>query len=256
MHCSVGLGHISMACGRAGIILALALAGCASAPPPAPQPAIVGLWAAQEIAGAPVAGNTRVTISFYGNGRVVGRAGCNRYFGAYQRAGDAISFGPLTATQMACAPEVMSQEQLYLDTLAASVRYERRPDGTLALATESGAQILFHREEPAALRDARARDVEFRAVGQEPGWVVELQEGDHISAVLDYGATSLVLPTPSAATEADGAIIYDATTDTDHLVLKIRSRACLDSMSGESHASTVELVVNDKIYRGCGDWLD
>jgi hypothetical protein len=27
-------------------------------------------------------------------------------------------------------------------------------------------------------------------------------------------------------------------------------------MSGESHPSTVELVVNDKPYRGCGDWLD
>jgi uncharacterized membrane protein len=31
---------------------------------------------------------------------------------------------------------------------------------------------------------------------------------------------------------------------------------CIDSMSGQSHSSTVELLVNDKPYQGCGDWLD
>ncbi|MGH6893833.1 MAG: META domain-containing protein, partial [Dongiaceae bacterium] len=196
------------------------------------------------------------TLSLYGAGRAVGRAGCNYFFGTYKRAGDTISFGPLASTKMACAPEIMSQEQVYLETLTAAARHERRPDGALVLVTESGAQILFRREEPAALRDARARGIDFLAVGQEPGWVLELTEGDHITVVLDYGAASLLLPTPSAETAADGAVIYDATTDSDHLVLKIASKACVDAMSGESHASIVELAVNDKSYHGCGDWLD
>jgi len=235
-------------------VLALSPAGCASAPPP--QPSIVGLWQAQEVAGAHVAGDAPVTLSLYGNGRAVGRAGCNNFATSYKRAGAGISFGPLIVTKKACAPEIMSLEQSYLGALAAATRAERRPDGMLALATDGAAQILFRRQEPASLQDARARGIDFRAIGQEPAWVVELKEGDHITAVLDYGAASLMLPTPSGETTADGTLTYDASTDADHLVLSIKGKTCVDAMSGESHPSTVELVVNDKPYRGCGDWLD
>lgn len=254
MRRSVGLRHIPAAWCCALAVLALSLTGCTSARPS--QPSIVGLWLAEEVAGVPVAGGARVTLSLYGNGRAVGHAGCNNYTASYQRAGDGISFGPIISTKMACAPEVMSLEHSYLDTLATATRAERRPDDKLALTTEGTAQILFRREEPASLQDARARGVDFRAVGQEPGWVVELKEGEQITAVLDYGATTLMLPTPSGKSAADGTLVYDASTDTDHLVLSIKGKTCVDVMSGESHPSTVELVVNDRTYRGCGDWLD
>jgi heat shock protein HslJ len=237
-----------------GAILTLALAGCASAPPP--QPSIIGLWNAQEVAGAPVPADARVTLSLYGDGRAVGRAGCNNYTTSYKRAGAGISFSPVISTRMACAPELMALEQSYLETLQAATRAERRPDGMLALTTDNAAQILFRREEAASLQDARGRGIEFRAVGQEPGWVVEVNEGENITAVLDYGGTSLLLPTPPSETAEDGTVTYDASTDTDHLVLSIKGRTCVDPMSGESHPSTVDLMVNDKPYHGCGDWLD
>ncbi|HET6157516.1 MAG TPA: META domain-containing protein [Dongiaceae bacterium] len=236
-------------------MLILFLAACASAPS-RPQPSIVGLWAAQEVAGTPVPGDAHVTLSLYGNGLAVGRGGCNNYTTRYKRADADFSFGPVTSTKMACAPDIMSQEQSFLSTLAAVTHAERRPDGTLALTTDSGAQILFRRDEPANLQDARARGIDFRAVGQEPTWVVELKEGDHITALLDYGATSLLLPTPSAETADDGTVTYDASTDTDHLILTIKGKTCVNAMSGESHPSTVELMVNDKAYHGCGNWLD
>jgi heat shock protein HslJ len=237
-----------------GAAMLLALVGCASAKP-APRASVVGLWAAQEIAGVPLVPDSRITLSLYGDGKAVGRAGCNNYSSTYKRAGDALSFGPVISTKMACAPEIMSQEQAYLDILGAAPRYERLPDGTLVLTAEDGKRVLFRRDEPASLQDARARGVDFRAVGQEPGWVVEVKDGDHITAVLDYGASTLLLPTPAAET-ADGVVTYDATTDTDHLVLKVTDKICIDSMSGETHPATVELVVNDKAYQGCGSWLD
>jgi len=150
----------------------------------------------------------------------------------------------------------MTLEQSYLETLTAATRVERRPDGTLALTADNGAQLLFRRQEAASLQDARTRGIDFRAIGQEPGWVVELTDGGEITAVLDYGATSLTLPTPSSATAEDGTVVYDASTDTDHLILRIKRKICIDAMSGESHPSTVELLVNDKPYQGCGDRLD
>jgi len=263
MRWSVGSRHIPAAwCKRtschwtshlAAAVLALSLAACASVPPP---PSIIGLWRAQEVAGTPVAGDKQVTLSLYGDGRAVGRAGCNNYTTSYKRAGAGISFGPLISTKMACAPEAMSLEQSYLSTLAAATRAERRPDGVLVLTTDSAAQILFRRQESASLQDARARGVDFRAVGQEPAWVVELKEGEKITAVLDYGGTTLELPTPAGESAADGTLTYDASTDTDHLVLSIKSKTCVDAMSGDSHPSIVDLMVNDTPYHGCGDWLD
>jgi heat shock protein HslJ len=254
MRWKIDLQGIPAAWQRGALVMALALAGCASTKE-APPPSIVGLWVAQEVAGAPVPGDAHVTLSLYGDGRAVGRAACNNYTTKYTGAGDVISFEPAISTKMACAPDLMSLERTYLDTLTAATRVERRADGTLVLTTDNAAQILFRRQESASLQDARTRGVDFRAVGQEPGWVVELKEGDQITAVLDYGATPLVLPTPSPDAAKDGTVTYDTSTDTDHLVLNIKSKICLDAMSGEPHPSTVQLVVNDKSYQGCGDWL-
>jgi heat shock protein HslJ len=233
--------------------MALSAAGCASK---APGPSVVGLWAVQEVTGKPAPKDARVTLSLYGDGRAVGRAGCNNYSGNYTRDGAGISFGPIVSTKMACAPEVMDFEAAYLAALGAVTQAHRQPNNALVLSTGHGADILLQREESASLQDARARGIDFRAVGQEPAWVVELKLGDHITAVLDYGATPLLLPTPKGETNADGAQVYDTSTDTDHLVLTIRSKPCIDTVSGESHPSTVDLVVNDKTLHGCGDWLD
>jgi heat shock protein HslJ len=240
---------------RAAALLVLTtVSACASGPKT--ESSIVGLWKAEEVAGTPVPADARVTLSLYGDGRAVGRAACNNYATSYKRIGRGIAFTPVISTKMACAADVMALEQSYLDALAAATLVERRPDGTLVLTSEKGAQIVLRRQESAGLQDARARGVDFRAVGQEPAWLVELKLDDHITAMLDNGAASLLLPTPGVETASDGTEVYDASTDTDHLVLSIRSKVCVDPMSGESHPSTVNLTVNDKPYHGCGDWLD
>src|SRR5687768_18386052 len=102
------LGHGTVVWRRVAVVLALALAaGCASkqsAEPPAPS--IVGLWQAQEVAGTAVPADVRITLSMYGDGRAVGRAGCNNYTTKYRRTGETISFGPAISTKMACAPDL------------------------------------------------------------------------------------------------------------------------------------------------------
>lgn len=246
----VGAGRIGVA-----LLLALTVAACASSKRE-PTPSVVGLWTVQEVAGAPALADTRVTLSLYGDGRAVGRGGCSNFTTSYKQSGAAITFSPILSTKMACSAEIMTQERAYFTTLAAATHAERRPDGTVALASDSGGALILRREESAALHDARARGIDFRAVGQEPAWVVELKEGDHITALLDYGATSLLLPTPEGQNAPDGTLTYDATTDTDHLTLAIKTKVCVDVMSGESHPAIVTLTVNDKTYNGCGDWLD
>src|SRR5215470_8058788 len=123
------------------VALALSTAGCASKP--SSWPSIVGLWSVQQITGKPVPPDARMTLSLYGDGRAVGRAGCNNYTGTYTReSATAISFDKIAATKMACAPELMDVEQAYLAALGAMTRVYRQPNNTLVMSTGHTAEIL------------------------------------------------------------------------------------------------------------------
>lgn len=103
--------------------------------------------------------------------------------------------------------------------------------------------------------DARDRGVAFRAVGQEPGWVLEITDGRTIELRTNYGEDEVVLPTPSPAT-VDGAITYHAVTETNDLRVVIRELPCTDTMSGERFSMTVEVLLDGASYKGCGRRLD
>ena len=129
--------------------LGLLIASCTSGSDGAAQgaAAIVGpVWVAKEIAGAAVSGEAPVTLQLGADGRASGRGGCNGYGGAYTLASDALHFGPLAATKMACAPALMDQEQRYFDTLAKVDRYAVADDGALLLTTAEGDEIRLRRE--------------------------------------------------------------------------------------------------------------
>jgi heat shock protein HslJ len=129
--------------------LALLLAGCPSAPEHAGQGAatIVGpVWVAEEIAGTAAGAEAPVTLQLGADGNASGRGGCNGYGGPYSLAGDALHFGGLAATRMACAPALMDQEQRYFDTLAKVTHYAVADDGALLLETAEGKEIRLRRE--------------------------------------------------------------------------------------------------------------
>ncbi len=141
--------HESLAAKARAAALVLLLAGCAGARERAGQAAdaIVGsVWVAEEIAGAPASGEAPITLQLGADGRASGRGGCNGYGGPYTLAGDALHFGPLAATKMACAPALMDQEQRYFDTLAKVTRYAVADDGALLLTTAEGREIRLRRE--------------------------------------------------------------------------------------------------------------
>ncbi len=141
--------HESLAAKTRAAALALLLAGCAGAAERAGEAAgaIVGpVWVAEDIAGAAVGGEAPITLRLDADGNASGRGGCNGYGGPYTFAGDALSFGPLAATKMACAPAVMDQEQRYFDTLALVTRYAVAADGALVLTTAVGKEIRLRRE--------------------------------------------------------------------------------------------------------------
>ena len=75
---------------------------------------------------------------------------------------------------------------------------------------------------------AKLNGVDFRAIGNEPGWHME--------------------PHSRIA-------IYSASNDDSIIEVVIKGDPCRDSMSGEAFAATVSVVVDDRRYTGCGKAL-
>ena len=99
---------------------------------------------------------------------------------------------------------------------------------------------------------AREEGVAFRAVGQEPGWFVEVTPGEGLVATLDYGERTITLPAPEVTPLNGGARGYQAEGDGQVVQIVIEPLTCFDGMSGQVHPETVTLAVDGQRYQGCG----
>jgi heat shock protein HslJ len=77
-------------------------------------------------------------------GRASGFAGCNRFSGSYQLAGDRLTFGPLLSTKMACE-RGMDVEAAYLDALAKTGSWSQG-EGEIVLRGAGGVSMSFRAE--------------------------------------------------------------------------------------------------------------
>jgi hypothetical protein len=97
------------------------------------------------------------------------------------------------------------------------------------------------------------RDNDFRAVGQEPGWLLEIRNAQEIRLITDYGADTAITPVPPAGTDSTtGARTYHAVTEAHDLQVLIQPTACTDAMSGESYETSVTITLDGRDYHGCG----
>jgi heat shock protein HslJ/membrane-bound inhibitor of C-type lysozyme len=97
---------------------------------------------------------------------------------------------------------------------------------------------------------------EFRAVGQEPGWMVEIDPGRRMHVLLDYGEIDLFTSRPERVAGPGDSTVYQARTGRGEVVVTILARPCADVMSGEAFPATVRLSFEGRIYDGCGRPLD
>lgn len=97
------------------------------------------------------------------------------------------------------------------------------------------------------------READFRARGQEPGWLLEIHRGREIRFIADYGADTTITPVPPVETDsATGARRYVAMTDSYDLRILIQPDSCTDVMSGERYETTVTVTRDGRPYPGCG----
>ncbi len=134
------------------VLMASALAACtlASDKPDKQAERLYGYtWIVEEVGGWPVAGGVEPKLVVNPDGKVSGHAGCNGFFGSVIIDGEAISFGNLGATRMACPEPAMSQEDNLLRALD-STRGYRLLDGSLVLLDGDGDALVRFRNDSGA----------------------------------------------------------------------------------------------------------
>jgi uncharacterized membrane protein len=104
----------------------------------------------------------------------------------------------------------------------------------------------------ASWAEARAAGIDFRAVGQEPGWMLDIYTRSRMRLMWDYGENSAEFPLTEPDTSQEGATRYEARAGGRTLVVTIRRFPCQDSMSGEAYPVTVEVVIDGRTLQGCG----
>ena len=98
---------------------------------------------------------------------------------------------------------------------------------------------------------ATLRGVSFRAIGQEPGWLLEITNGATILLITDYGQKITTYPyvEPDVNQEQRRTVFA---INKQNLEIVIQGKACTDSMSGERFSASVSVSVDGKQLEGCG----
>jgi uncharacterized membrane protein len=99
---------------------------------------------------------------------------------------------------------------------------------------------------------ARAAGVHLRAIGQEPGWMIEVTEEVELVLVTDYGRRRERFEHPQRDTAEPGATIYRAADGDRRVQVVVRTQRCGDTMSGEAFELTVTVRIGDEELHGCG----
>lgn len=99
--------------------------------------------------------------------------------------------------------------------------------------------------------DACIRGVTYRAIGQEPGWELEIGPQRTMMLETDYGEQrhDAVLNSP----DRDGRrLAYTASADGVSVTITIEEEPCQDIMSGEAFPTSVSVTVDGRQLDGCG----
>jgi heat shock protein HslJ len=100
-------------------------------------------WVVEDLAGGGIIDRSRVTLNFDPEGRVSGRASCNRYTAGYEVRGERLGFTPAAATKMACAEALMNQERDFFRILGAVDRFRIDETGALILEGAEGTMKAY-----------------------------------------------------------------------------------------------------------------
>ncbi len=100
---------------------------------------------------------------------------------------------------------------------------------------------------------ARLNGVDFRAVGNEPGWHLEISDGEKIVFVTDYGTARYTFAAPEPELDPAARTTTYRIRDRNHiLIVVIEGRPCSDTMRDEEFGAVVTVTLDARRLTGCG----
>lgn len=93
----------------------------------------------------------------------------------------------------------------------------------------------------------------LHALGQEPGWMVDLEPGGDLRVVARYGADTIIVVAPEPTTDSTGARVYRASSADHDVAVTVEDEPCRGAMSGKPFPMTVTLELDGEPFRGCGE---
>lgn len=104
--------------------------------------------------------------------------------------------------------------------------------------------------------DAKLRGADFRAVGNEPGWHLELFSSGESTLVTDYGAERFrfVAEGPEQTADEAGRRFTGSARGVD-IEIELTPGPCADTMIDVEYETTVQVNVGGQVLWGCGNAL-
>jgi membrane-bound inhibitor of C-type lysozyme len=99
--------------------------------------------------------------------------------------------------------------------------------------------------------DAKLRGADFRGIGNEPGWHLEMFSDGPSVLVSDYGESryEISLGEPETGPEMS---VFRGRSDGLEVIVTLRRGPCQDTMADEEYETRVEVMLGERRLTGCG----
>lgn len=103
---------------------------------------------------------------------------------------------------------------------------------------------------------ARLRGTDFMAMGNEPGWSMEIT-GNSVLLTSDYGSSRYRIANAERETdEAAQTTVYRGSDQGKDISVTLESKTCNDTMADASYETTVTVQLGEQTLYGCGNALN
>ena len=137
------------------------------------------------------------------------------------------------------------------------ISFRSKGDEALLETTRTTHRNCVNNRSLAIWEHAKLNGVDFRGVGNEPGWYLEIRNGESIQFVTNYGDDRYLFDNPKLRSDSTTReTVYRAVSPGHRLEVLLKGETCQDSMADESYETRVRVDLDGRVYRGCGKALN
>ncbi|MCP3867359.1 MAG: hypothetical protein GY703_04530 [Gammaproteobacteria bacterium] len=134
-----------------------------------------------------------------------------------------------------------------------TITFWSKGEEAMLQTAEISRQNCINNRRRAIWEHAKLNGVDFRAVGNEPGWFLEIRDQESILFVTDYGESEYLFEKPQRPPDSEsGQTIYRVLLPDRQLNVLLKGETCRDSMADETYETRVLVQLDETTYMGCG----